>query len=90
MRANALRWLKPYENSGGGEIVDAVVLEQLVQSLGTSAKNWIQKNNLKTLEKAITLLEDYSNTEEVNKEVPAPWAEKAKPRGGEVSLSTSN
>ena len=89
MRANAMRWLKPSENDGE-KIVDAVVLEQLVQSLQTNAKNWIQKNNPKTLEKAITLLEDYSNTEEANKEVTAPWAEKHKPRGGEVSLSTSN
>ena len=30
MRANAVRWLKPTENSGD-QIVDAVVLEQLVQ-----------------------------------------------------------
>uniref|UniRef100_A0ABM5FT88 CCHC-type domain-containing protein n=1 Tax=Pogona vitticeps TaxID=103695 RepID=A0ABM5FT88_9SAUR len=89
MRANAMRWLKPMENSGE-KIVDAVVLEQLVQSLGAGAKDWIQKNNPKTLERAITLLEDYSNTEGVNKEVPAPWAEKPRPRGGEVSLSAPN
>uniref|UniRef100_A0ABM5FW80 CCHC-type domain-containing protein n=1 Tax=Pogona vitticeps TaxID=103695 RepID=A0ABM5FW80_9SAUR len=89
MRANAMRWLKPAENDGE-RLVDAVVLEQLVQSLGTNAKNWVQKNNPKTLERAITLLEDFSNTEEANKEVTAPWAERQRPRGGEVSLSTSN
>uniref|UniRef100_A0ABM5FAW1 CCHC-type domain-containing protein n=1 Tax=Pogona vitticeps TaxID=103695 RepID=A0ABM5FAW1_9SAUR len=88
MRANAMRWLKPSENDGE-KIVDAVMLEQLVQSLGTNAKNWVQKNNPKTLERAITLLEDYSNRGS-EQGSDRPGAEKHRPRGGEVSLSTSN
>ncbi|XP_078243772.1 uncharacterized protein LOC144587360 [Pogona vitticeps] len=89
MRANALRWLKPGERSGE-QVVDMIVLEQLVQSLGAGAKTWIQRNNPKTLEKAISLLEDYSLTEEATKEGHASWAEKTKPRGGDAPLSVSN
>ncbi|XP_078246113.1 uncharacterized protein LOC140706737 isoform X2 [Pogona vitticeps] len=89
MRANALRWLKP-NGEDGERVVDLIVMEQLVQTLGAGAKNWIQRNNPKTLEKAISLLEDYSMTEEAAKEGNTPWAEKGKPRGGEASLSFSN
>uniref|UniRef100_A0ABM5GND3 CCHC-type domain-containing protein n=1 Tax=Pogona vitticeps TaxID=103695 RepID=A0ABM5GND3_9SAUR len=89
MRANALRWLKP-NGEDSERVVDLIVMEQLVQTLGAGAKNWIQRNNPKTLEKAISLLEDYSMTEEAAKEGNTPWAEKGKPRGGEASLSFSN
>uniref|UniRef100_A0ABM5GJW1 CCHC-type domain-containing protein n=1 Tax=Pogona vitticeps TaxID=103695 RepID=A0ABM5GJW1_9SAUR len=89
MRANALRWLKP-SGEDSERIVDLVVLEQLVQTLGTGMKSWLQRNNPKTLEKAISLLEDYCLTDEAAKEGNTQWAEKAKPRGGEASLSVPN
>ncbi|XP_078232779.1 uncharacterized protein LOC140707593 [Pogona vitticeps] len=88
MRANAVRWLKP-AGKDGERIVDLVVTEQLVQSLGQGAKHWLQRNNPKTLEKAVSLLEDYSMTEEATKDGTAPWVERTKPHGVEVLLSTS-
>ena len=69
-----MRWLKAAEKTKE-QLVDTVVLEQLVQLLGTGAKNWVQRNNPKTLEDALYLLEEYNNTEEANRKGTAPWLE---------------
>ena len=72
MHANALRWLKP-EKKTKELLVDAIVLEQIVNTLGATVKNWIQKNNPKTLDEALRLLEDYNTAEETSQENSSLW-----------------
>ena len=62
MKANLIRWLRPEEKSKE-EILEVFVMEQLVTTLGTNLRNWVQRNWPKQLEKAIHLSEDYCMAE---------------------------
>ena len=47
-------------------------------------KSWVQKNNLKKVEEALHLVEDYCMAEDVNKENSDPWG-----KGGRAHEKTT-
>ncbi|KAJ7338758.1 hypothetical protein JRQ81_012660 [Phrynocephalus forsythii] len=79
MKVNTMRWLKPTMRNSQ-QIVNMVVTEQLVVTLGAAQKNRVIRHQPKTLENVVMLLEAYNMAEDSTISGGAAIGEKSKPQ----------
>ncbi|XP_078232867.1 uncharacterized protein LOC144583267 [Pogona vitticeps] len=79
LRVNATRWIQP-KGKTAEQVVEIVIMEQLISTLNSGARNWVIKNKPSNLEGAVTLLEDYLEAEDTWQTRSAPQGEGAKLR----------
>ena len=63
MRVNTTQWIQP-KGKTGKQVLELVIMQQLISTLGPGLRNWVIKNKPSNLEGAVTLLEDYLEAEE--------------------------
>jgi len=59
LRDAGVRWMRPGESEGERRMMDAMVLEQLLEGLPTRTSSWVRCHRPGTVDEAITLAEDH-------------------------------
>ena len=75
IKANLVCWLRP-EEKAKEELLEMLVMEQLITTLGNNLCNWVQRNQPKRLEDAVRLVEDFCMAEEEGREISHPTPER--------------